>query len=91
MLTTIVVEILKRFADFTKSIKRHLVAKQGLKPSRLLSKREAGVATGGGCGRGCGPRAEVGVGVLAVGAVGEATSGSQADPVVWVAGQGCLW
>ena len=27
----------------------------------------------------------------AVGAVGEAVRGSQTDPVVWVAGQGCLW
>ena len=25
------------------------------------------------------------------GAAGEAVRGSQADPVVWVAGQGCLW
>ena len=40
MLTTIEVEILKRFGDFTKSIKRRLVVKQGLKPSRLLSKGE---------------------------------------------------
>ena len=38
MLTTIEVEVLKRFGDFTKSIKRCLVVKQGLKPSRLLSK-----------------------------------------------------
>ena len=38
MLTTIEVEILKRFGDFTKSIKRRLVVKQGLKTSRLLSK-----------------------------------------------------
>ena len=38
MLTTIEVEISKRFGDFTKSIKRRLVVKQGLKPSRLLSK-----------------------------------------------------
>ena len=38
VLTTIEVEILKRFGDFTKSIKRRLVVKQGLKPSRLLSK-----------------------------------------------------
>ena len=38
MLTTIEVEILKTFGDFTKSIKRRLVVKQGLKPSRLLSK-----------------------------------------------------
>ena len=52
---------------------------------------EAGVAGGGGCGRGCGPRAVVGVEDCAVGAVGEAVRGSQADPVVWVAGQGRLW
>ena len=30
-------------------------------------------------------------GGAAVGAVGEAVRGSQADPVVWVAGQGCVW
>ena len=29
---------MKRFGDFTKSIKRRLVVKQGFKPSRLLSK-----------------------------------------------------
>ena len=39
MLTTIEVGILKRFGDFTKSIKRRLVVKQGSKPSRPLSKR----------------------------------------------------
>ena len=40
-----------------------------------------------------GPRAARSGGglVLAVGAVGEAVRGSQADPVVWVAGQGRLW
>ena len=40
-----------------------------------------------------GPRAAtvVRVEVPAVGAVGEAVRGSQADPVVWVAGQGRLW
>ena len=38
VLTTIEVEITKRFDDITKSIKRRLVVKQGLKPSRLLSK-----------------------------------------------------
>ena len=32
-----------------------------------------------------------GVELPAVGAVGEAVRGSQADPVVWVAGQGRLW
>ena len=36
VLTTIEVEISKRFGDLTKSIKRRLVVKQGLKPSRLL-------------------------------------------------------
>ena len=45
----------------------------------------------GGCGWGRGPRAVGGVEVPAVGAVGEAVRGSQADPVVWVAGQGRLW
>ena len=49
------------------------------------------LAGGGGCGRGRGLLAVVGVEVPAVGAVGEAMRGSQADPVVWVAGQGCLW
>ena len=49
------------------------------------------LAGGGGCGWGRGPLAVVGVEVPAVGAVGEAVRGSQADPVVWVAGQGCLW
>ena len=53
--------------------------------------QEAGVAGGGGCGWGRGPLAVVGVKVPAVGAVGEAVRGSQADPVVWVAGQGRLW
>ena len=52
---------------------------------------EAGVAGGGGCGWGRGPLAVAGVEVPAGGAAGEAVRGSQADPVVWVAGQGCLW
>ena len=43
------------------------------------------------CGWGRGPLAVVGVEVPAVGAVGEAVRGSQADQVVWVAGQGRLW
>ena len=47
---------------------------------------EAGVAGGGGCSWGCGPRAVVEVEVPAVGAVGAAVCGSQADPVFWVAG-----
>ena len=46
---------------------------------------------GGGFGWGRGPLSVVGVKVPAVGAVGEAVRGSQAEPVVWVAGQGCLW
>ena len=48
------------------------------------------LAGGGGAARGRGPLAVAGVEVPAVGAVGEAVRGSQADPVVWVAGQGCL-
>ena len=54
---------------------------------------KAGVAGGGGGGVRLGPLAARGVGVEvpAVGAVGEAVRGSQADPVVWVAGQGRLW
>ena len=40
----------------------------------------------GGGGRGHGPCAVVGVEVPTVGAVGEALCGSQADPVVGVAG-----
>ena len=52
---------------------------------------EAGVAGGGGCGWGRGPLGVVGVEVSAVGAVREAVRGSQADPVVSVAGQGRLW
>ena len=52
---------------------------------------EAGVAGGPGCGWGRGPLVVAGVEVPAVGAAGEAVRGSQADPVVWVAGQGCLW
>ena len=53
--------------------------------------KEAGPAGGRGCGWGRGPLAVVGAEVPAVGAVGEAVRGSQADPVVWVGGQGCLW
>ena len=44
-----------------------------------------------GCGWGRGLRAVVGVEVPSVGAVDEAVRGPQADPVVWVAGHGCLW
>ena len=46
---------------------------------------------GGGVRLGCGLLAVVEVEVPAGGAVGEAVRGSQADPVVWVAGQGRLW
>ena len=44
------------------------------------------LAGGGGCGWGRGPHAVAAVEVPAVGAVGEAVCGTQADPVVWVAG-----
>ena len=47
---------------------------------------EAGVAGGGMCSWGPGPLAVVGVEVPAVGAVGEAVCGPQADPMVQVAG-----
>ena len=53
--------------------------------------KQLGWLAGGGCGWGRGPLAVVAVEVPAVGAVGEAVCGSQADPVVWVAGQGRLW
>ena len=53
--------------------------------------KKLGWLAGGGCGWGRGPLAVVGVEVPAVGAVGEAVRGSQADPVVRVAGQGRLW
>ena len=56
-----------------------------------MTRRSWGGWRGGGCGWGRGPLAVVGVEVPAVGAVGEAVRGSQADPVVWVAGQGRLW
>ena len=46
---------------------------------------------GGECSWGCGPRAVVEFEIPAVGAVGEAVRHLQADPVVWVAGQGRLW
>ena len=57
----------------------------------MRNPKELGWLAGGGCGLGRGPFAVAGVEVPAVGAVGEAVRGSQADPVVWVAGQGCLW
>ena len=57
----------------------------------LRNPKKMGWLAGGGCGWGRGPLAVAGVEVPAVGAVGEAVRGSQADAVVWVAGQGCLW
>ena len=56
-----------------------------------MARRSWGGWRGGGCGCRRGPRTVVGVEVPAVGAVGEAVRGSQADPVVWVAGQLRLW
>ena len=53
--------------------------------------KKLGWLAGGGVAGAARPLAVVGVEVPAVGAVGEAVRGSQADPVVWVAGQGCLW
>ena len=53
--------------------------------------KKLGWLAGGGCGWGRGPLAVVGVEVPAVGAVGEAVRGSQAEPVVWVAGQSRPW
>ena len=70
---------------------RHVVPSQVVPEGVGEEPEEAGVAGWGGCGWGRGPLAVVGVEVPAVGAVGEAVRGSQADPVVWVAGQGCLW
>ena len=70
---------------------RHVVPSQLVHESVGEVPEEAGVAGGGGCSWGRGPFAVAGVEVTAVGAVGEAVRGSQADPVVWVAGQGCLW
>ena len=70
---------------------RHVVPSQVVPEGVGEWPEEAGVAGGGGgCGWGRGPLAVVGVEVRAVGAVGEAVRGSQADPVVWVAGQGRL-
>ena len=70
---------------------RHVVPSQVVLEGVGEWPEEAGVAGGGGCGWGRGPLAVVGVEVPAVGAVGEAVRGSQAHPVVWVAGQGRLW
>ena len=68
----------------------HVVPSQVVPEGVGEEPEEAGVAGGGGCGWGRGPLALVGVEVPAVGAVDEAVRGSQADPVVSVAGQGCL-
>ena len=70
---------------------RHGVPSQVVPEGVGEDPKEAGVACGGGCGWGRGPLAVAGVEVPAVGAAGEAVRGSQADPVVWAAGQGCLW
>ena len=53
--------------------------------------KKLGWLVGGGAAGACRPLAVMGVEVFEVGAVGEAVRGSQADPVVWVAGQGRLW
>ena len=63
---------------------RHVVPSQVVPEGVGEWPEEAGVAGGGGCGWCRGPLA-------VVGAVGEAVRGSQADPAVWVAGQGRLW
>ena len=70
---------------------RHVVTSQVVPEGVGEEPEEAGVARRGECGWGRGPLAVVGVEVPSVGAVGEAVRGSQADPLVWVAGQGCLW
>ena len=70
---------------------RHVVPSQVVPEGVGEWPEEAGVVGWGGCGWGRGPLAVVKVEVPAVGAVGEAVRGSQADPVVWVAGQGRLW
>ena len=70
---------------------RHIVPSQVVQEGVSEWPEEAGVAGRGGCGWGRGPLTVLGVDVPAVGAVGEAVRGSQADPVVWVAGQGRLW
>ena len=69
---------------------RHIVPSQVVPEGVGEWPEEAGVAGGGACGWGRGPLAVVGVEVSGVGAVGEAVRGSQADQVVWVAGQGRL-
>ena len=69
---------------------RHVVPSQVVPEGVREWPEEAAVAGGEECCWGHGPPAVVGVEVPAVGAVGEAVRGSQADPVVWVAGQGRL-
>ena len=65
---------------------RHVVPSQVVPEGVGEWPEEAGVAGRGGCGWGRGPLVVVGVEVPAVGAVGEAVRGPQADPVVRVAG-----
>ena len=59
-------------------------------PPRVDGFKEVGVAGGVGCGWGCGLRTVLGVRFSAVGAAGEGVGGPQAQPPVWVAGQGRL-
>ena len=53
--------------------------------------KKLGWLAGGGAAGAAGRSRCWGLGAPAVGAVGEAVRGSQADPVVWVPGQGRLW
>ena len=57
----------------------------------MRNPKKLGWLAGGGAAGAAGRSRWQGFEVPAVGAVGEAVRGSQADPVVWVAGQGCLW
>ena len=70
---------------------RHIVPSQVVPEGVGEWPKEAGVAGGGGSGWGRDQRAVVGVEVPEMRAVAEAVRGSQADPVVPVAGQGRLW
>ena len=70
---------------------RHVVPSQVVPEGVGEWPAEAGVAGGGGCGWGRRLLAVVGVEVPAVGAVVDAVSGPQADPVVRVAGYGRVW
>ena len=78
-----------RGADLAFYLRVFSVGTSALRP--ITGPKKLGWLAGGGCGWGRGPLAVVGVEVPAVGAVGEAVRGSQADPVVWLAGQGRLW